>query len=109
MGMSRGEKRIPPGSLVLVKRGRHAGAIFAVVGIPCDSGISGRVLIADGKHISARRPKRKNTRHIVTSGVVACELATRLAGGKCIDDGWLFETISRLKSEISRFIPEEVG
>jgi len=109
MGMSRGDNVFPLGSLVLVKRGHHRGAVFAVIGIEFNSGTSDRVLIADGKYISARRPKRKNTRHIVKSGVVVCELAARLAGGKCIDDGWLFETVSRLKNEISRLIPEEVG
>ena len=108
MGMSRDESAFPLGSLVLVKRGHHAGSVFAVIAL-CNSGASGRVVIADGKHISARRPKRKNTRHIVKSGVVVCELATRLAGGKCIDDGWLFETVSRHKNEISRLILEEVG
>jgi len=109
MGMSREENAFPLGSLVLVKRGHHAGSVFAVVGIECHSGIYEAALIADGKHISARKPKRKNTRHIVKSGVVACEVAARLAGGKCIDDGWLFEIISRLKNEISRLILEEVG
>jgi len=108
MGMSREENAFPLGSLVLVKRGHHAGSVFAVVGIECHSA-DGRVLIADGRHISARKPKRKNTRHIVKSGVVSCEVAARLAGGKCIDDGWLFEIISRLKNDISRLILEEVG
>jgi len=109
MGVSREDNAFPLGSLVLVKRGRHTGAVFAIIGILCNSGTSDRVFIADGKHISARRPKRKNTRHIMESGVVVCELAARLAGGKCIDDGWLFEAISRHKKEISRLIPEEVG
>ena len=109
MGMSSEENAFPLGSLVLVKRGHHAGSVFAVIGIECRSGTYEGVLIADGKHISARKPKRKNTRHIVKSGVVICELATRLTGGKCIDDGWLVETISRLKNEISRLILEEVG
>ena len=107
MGMSREENAFPLGSLILVKRGHHAGSVFAVIG-ECHSEYEG-VLIADGRHISARRPKRKNTRHIVKSDVVAREVAARLAGGKCIDDGWLFEIISRLQKEISRLILEEVG
>ena len=109
MGMSREENAFPLGSLVLVKRGHHAGSLFAVVGIQQHSGMSERILIADGKYISARRPKRKNARHIVKLGVVDSKLAARLTGGKCIDDGWLFEIVMRLKNEISRLILEEVG
>ena len=109
MGMSREENAFPLGSLVLVERGHHAGSVFVVVGTECHAGAYDGVLIADGKHISARKPKRKNTRHVVKSGVVACEVATRLAGGKSIDDGWLFEIISSHKNEISRLILEEVG
>ena len=109
MGIIREENVFPVGSLVLVKRGHHEGSVFAVVGTLCHSEAYKGVLIADGKHISARKPKRKNTCHIVRSGVVVHELVTRLAGGKCIDDGWLFETISRHKNEISRLVLEEVG
>jgi len=108
MGMSREENAFPLGNLVLVKRGHHVGSVFAVVGVENHLAFEG-VLIADGKHISARKPKRKNTRHIVKSDVVSNEVAVRLTGGKCIDDGWLFEIISRLKNEISRLILEEVG
>jgi hypothetical protein len=109
MGMSREESPFPLGSLVLVKRGHHAGSVFAVVGLECRSGTYDRVLIADGRYISARKPKRKNMRHIVKSGVVVSELAARLAGGKNIDDGWLCEAVSRPKNDISRLILEEVG
>ena len=109
MGMSCEENAFSLGSLVLVKRGHYAGSVFAVVGTLCHSVRYEGVLIADGKHISARRPKRKNIRHIAGSGVVIDEVAARLAGGKCIDDGWLFEAVSRLKNEISRLILEEVG
>ena len=109
MGVSREENAFPLGSLVIVKRGHHVGSVFSVVGILCDSGTCEGVLIADGKRISARKPKRKNPCHIVGSGVVIDEMTARLAEGKCIDDGWLFEAVSRHKSEISRLIFEEVG
>ena len=96
MGMSREGSAFPLGSLVLVKRGHHVGSVFVVIGVECRSEKNDMVLIADGRHISARRPKRKNPRHIVSSGAVSGEVAVRLAGGKIIDDGWLSDVISRL-------------
>jgi hypothetical protein len=107
--MSREDSAFPLGSLVLVSKGRHAGSVFAVVGTERNEGSNGPVLIADGRYISARRPKRKNPRHIVSSGVIADEVAARAAKGKCIDDGWLAEAISHRKLEMSRLILEEVG
>jgi microcompartment protein CcmK/EutM len=109
MGMSREDSAFPLGSLVLVKRGHHAGSVFAVVGIERGAGKNELILIADGERISARKPKRKNPRHIVKAEIVSDEIATRLAGGKCIDDGWLAEVLNRQKKEISRLILEEVG
>jgi hypothetical protein len=48
--------------------------------------------------ISALRPKRKNLRHVDTTGKVAVEVAQRLAGGKCLDDGWIAEIVRRLNN-----------
>jgi len=96
MGMSCERTSFPPGSLVVVKRGRHAGSVFAVVGIEERSGEDGRVLIADGRYISAARPKRKNMRHVEATGEFSVEIAQRLAGGKCLDDGWIAEILRRL-------------
>jgi hypothetical protein len=109
MGMSGENSAFPPGSLVLVKRGHHAGSVFAVIGTSENSGKNARILIADGRKISARKPKRKNARHVEAAGIVSVEIAQRLAGGKRIDDGWLAEIVSRLEMEISRLILEEVG
>ena len=109
MGMSREHRPFPLGSLVLVKRGHHAGSVFVVVGIESRDGKNEMLLIADGRHISARKPKRKNPRHVSAAGVVSGDVAARLAGGECIDDGWLCEVVSRLEVDDSRLILREVG
>jgi ribosomal protein L14E/L6E/L27E len=96
MGMSCDNcETFPLGSLVVVKRGKHAGSVFVIVGI---EGKNGRILIADGRKISATRPKRKNLRHVEATGGISSLVAQRLAGGKFLDDGWLAEVVSRLKS-----------
>jgi hypothetical protein len=109
MGMSLETGALFSGSLVLVKRGHHSGSVFAVIGASENSEENARILIADGKRISARKPKRKNPRHVQATGVESIEIAARLAGGKRIDDGWLAEIVSRLEVEIPRLILEEVG
>jgi hypothetical protein len=109
MGMSREHDAFSPGSLVLVKRGHHAGSVFAVIGTGENSEKNVRILIADGRKISARKPKRKNPLHVRAAGVESVEIARRVAGGKRIDDGWLAEIISRLQTEIPGLILEEVG
>jgi hypothetical protein len=103
MGMSRETRAFPLGSLVIVKRGHHAGSVFAVIGTEGE-GPGERVLIADGRRISARKPKRKNFGHVEPAGIVAGEIAARLAGGKFIDDGWLVFVISRHAEEVPRLI-----
>jgi ribosomal protein L14E/L6E/L27E len=96
MGMSDEGRDFPLGGLVVVKRGHHAGTIFAVIGI-CGGQNRDRILIADGKRISACNPKKKNPRHVMAAGIVSSDIAERLAGGRKIDDGWLAEVISRLE------------
>jgi ribosomal protein L14E/L6E/L27E len=109
MGVSGEDRTFLPGSLVFVKRGHHAGSVFAVIGAGENSAENDRILIADGRKISARKPKRKSPRHVETAGIVSAELTQRLAKGKRIDDGWLAEIVSRLEIEISRLTLEEVG
>jgi ribosomal protein L14E/L6E/L27E len=100
MGMSGDEgDAFPVGSLVVVKRGHHAGAVFVVIGTDENSEKNDRILIADGAKISVRKPKRKNIRHVEPAGKFSAEVARRLAGGKRIDDGWLAQIISRLEDK----------
>ena len=97
MGMSRETRELRLGSLVVVKRGHHEGSVFAVVGIEkASENPSDRVLIADGRHVSARKPKRKNLCHVEATGHVSDEIAQRLAGGKNLDDWWLADIIARV-------------
>jgi ribosomal protein L14E/L6E/L27E len=93
MGMSCGDDRLfPLGSLVAVKRGKHAGSVCVVVGIEKKDG---KILIADGIKISAKRPKRKSSRHVEATDLISTEVASRLAEGKALDDGWLCKILSR--------------
>jgi ribosomal protein L14E/L6E/L27E len=66
-----------------------------IIGIE-ESADGGRVLIADGRRVSAKKPKRKNLRHVEAAGKFSAEAAERLAGGKCLDDGWIAEILHRL-------------
>jgi ribosomal protein L14E/L6E/L27E len=84
---------LPLGHIVVIKRGRHAGSVCAVVGIDKRDG---RILIADGDRISAKKPKRKSPRHVDATDAVLTEVAARLARGKSIDDGWLRDILPRL-------------
>jgi hypothetical protein len=85
------------------------GSVFAVIGTVGDCEQNARVLIADGRLISVRKPKRKNPNHLISAGIFSEEVASRLAGGKRIDDGWLCDVITRLETQISRLIFKEVG
>jgi len=91
MGMSCDNDRLfPVGSLAIVKRGKYAGSACVVVGIdPRDS----RILIANGRTISARHPKRKNIRHLQRTNHVFDEARERLARGEILDDGWLADLL----------------
>lgn len=79
------------GSLVFVKRGKHAGSACVVVGM--DSRDL-RILIANGTSISAKRPKRKNIRHLQRTNIMFDKVRGRLARGEILDDGWLAEQLS---------------
>lgn len=91
-------KEFLSGSLVLVKRGKCAGSLCFVVGIDEKSENNAKILIADGKRISASHPKRKSAKHLEFTGIVSDEIAHRLAEGKFLDDGWLCEVRRRLTS-----------
>jgi ribosomal protein L14E/L6E/L27E len=94
MGMSPEGDEFPLGSFVVVRQGKHAGSVFVVIGFGEKTEKNGRILIADGRKISVSRPKRKNPRHVETTGVVSREVAQRIEGGKSLDDGWLAQIIS---------------
>jgi ribosomal protein L14E/L6E/L27E len=93
MGMScEDDGLFPLGALVTIKRGKHRGSVCVVVGIDAKDG---KILIANGIDISARRPKRKNPRHVEPANEISAEVAKRLAREKNIDDGWLNSVLSR--------------
>lgn len=111
MGMScNNDVFFPLGSLVIVTRGKCAGAVCAVIG-NYDKPECGRMLlIADGRALSAKKPKRKNPKHLtkLPGSVVSVEIAQRLAQGTTLDDGWLNEAILRRMRENLQLNPEEV-
>lgn len=84
----------PLGSLVIVKRGKYSGAVCVVVGFDENDD---KILIADGKHISVKKTKRKGLRHVQETGRISNEVAERVAGGKILDDGWLVSILARHK------------
>lgn len=87
MGISCDDNSLfPLGSLVIVKRGKYAGSACVVVGTDSRDA---RILIANGKTISTKRPKRKNIRHLQRTNCTFDEIKGRLARGEILDDGWL--------------------
>lgn len=90
----------PLGSLVVVTRGKHAGSLFAVIGMEENAGKNGKILIADGAKISAAKPKRKNARHVQRTEFVLDEAVQGLARGKKPDDGWLQERLRSYREKI---------
>ena len=75
-----------------VKRGKYTGSLCAVLGFDRKDD---RILIADGKDISVKKMKRKNSLHLQGTGYVLPEIAERVAQGKILDDGWLQSILKR--------------
>lgn len=76
------------GDVVIVRRGKHAGRPFAVVGLAGD-----RILIANGAEYTAAKPKKKNVIHLQQTHYNLEDVAGRVAGGKPLDNGWLMQQI----------------
>jgi len=80
------------GNAVIVRKGKHKGMLFVVVGMEGED----RVLIADGKHYTVERPKKKNKKHLQRTLVNLEDVAGRVAGGKPLDNGWLVQKIAAI-------------
>lgn len=93
--LAEGKFRI--GDVVLVRRGRHAGAQFVVVGTEGES----RVLITDGRNYRAGKPKRKNAAHLQKTLLNLEDVAGRVESGKTLDNGWLIQRMSSLSGGAS--------
>lgn len=79
---------------MIVQQGRNKGTVCVVVGFDENDD---KILIADGKHISARKTKRKSLCHVRETGRISGEVAERVARGKTLDDGWLVDILRRHK------------
>ncbi|MCE5201970.1 MAG: KOW domain-containing RNA-binding protein [Synergistaceae bacterium] len=80
------------GDVVIVRRGKHKGTLFVVVGTEGES----RVLITDGKHYPVDKPKKKNIMHLQRTLMSLEDVAGRVAGGKPLDNGWLIQKITAI-------------
>ncbi|NMB45325.1 MAG: RNA-binding protein [Firmicutes bacterium] len=80
------------GQLVTSRAGRDSGQQFLVVGYSGQ-----RVLVADGKLRSVRRPKEKNVRHICLHEVVAEDIRTKLAASISVSDADIRAALDRLQ------------
>jgi ribosomal protein L14E/L6E/L27E len=92
VGIDCEDEKIPVGALVTIKRGSYSGSVCVVLGIDVKDG---RLLIADGRSISVKKPKRKNPRHVMWRGTSSKDVRGRLSEGKVLDDGWLCDILSR--------------
>lgn len=83
------------GDVVAVRRGKYIGIPFVVVGAEDEK----RILIADGRNYKAASPKRKNPVHLRKALINLKDVGVRIAGGKCLDNGWLARQISLIPDE----------
>jgi len=85
------------GSLAVITHGKCAGEICAVIGSGGKLCYGSALLVANGRTIDAKKPKRKNPKHLrsLPGRIVSAEIAQWLAQGKVLDDGWLIEAIRR--------------
>ena len=89
----------PLGSLVVIECGKNAGLMCAVIGTDAERREHDKILIADGRKISVRHPKAKNPKHLRHTGTVSAEIASQLARGKRLDDGWLNAVLMRSNND----------
>lgn len=82
------------GDLVTVRRGKHTGTPFVVIGTEGAS----RAYITDGKNYPVLRPKKKNTAHLRKTLINLDDVAGRVAGGKPLDNGWLIQRITAISN-----------
>ena len=80
------------GQLVTSRAGRDSGQQYLVVGYHKQ-----RVLVADGRTRSVRRPKGKNIRHINLHAVVAEEIGAKLAANISVSDADIRAALDRLQ------------
>lgn len=101
----------PLGSLAVITHGKYVGEICAVIGSSGKLNYGSMLLVANGRTIGAKKPKRKNPKHLrsLPGRIVSTEIAQRLARGRVLDDGWLIEAIGRLIKVDSQLQPKEVG
>lgn len=76
------ESPFQPGEVVVSKAGRDKGRVYFVLAVERN----GYVKVADGSMRTARKPKRKNVRHLTACGLVNKQVVARLGRGRLIDD-----------------------
>ncbi|NLJ25592.1 MAG: RNA-binding protein [Firmicutes bacterium] len=80
------------GQLVTSRAGRDSGQRYLVVGYNGQ-----RVLVADGRLRSVKRPKHKNIRHICFHKVVAEEISAKLLANISVSDADIRAALDRLQ------------
>lgn len=80
------------GQLVTSRAGRDSGQQYLVVGYNGQ-----RVLVADGRLRSVKRPKQKNPRHICLHKVVAEEISAKLLANISVSDADIRAALDRLQ------------
>jgi len=93
MGVTPAGHGFKVGDVVIVRRGKHTGTSFVVVGTEGESGES-RILITDGARYPVNKPKKKNMIHLQRTLMNLEDVAGRVAGGKPLDNGWLMQKIT---------------
>lgn len=84
------ESPFAPGEVVVSMAGRDKGKMYVVLSLEGDR----YVRVADGLVRTARKPKRKNVRHLAGLGRAKPEVIARLSRGRLVEDELLRRVIS---------------
>ena len=85
------------GRLATSRLGRDAGDVYLVIGVESAT----VVLVADGRHRTVARPKRKNVKHLEL-GAIFPAVAERLAAGPPLTDEELRAAIAAAPARAPR-------
>ena len=77
------------GQLVISKMGRDKGKLFVVIFVVDEK----FALIADGKHHSVKRPKKKSIKHLIVLQEVDKVIAERLSANLALTDEQLITAL----------------
>ncbi len=91
--MQKTNKEIDIGSVVYSLKGRDAGCCFAVVAFFDDN----TVKICDGQRHKLNSPKRKNIKHLISTGASLDTISQKIKQGKKVFDSEIYSALRNIQ------------